>query len=72
MLIHHWDEEQLRVGEAMIDVSHLPLEKRIRATYFPVDWKSKVGNSDASANFKTDWHNMIRKGDIVVRESGEI
>lgn len=44
----------------------------MRATYFPVDWKSKVGNSDASANFKTDWQIIIRKGDIVIRESGEI
>lgn len=44
----------------------------IRATYFPVDWKSKVGNSDASANFKTDWQTPIHKGDIIVRESGEI
>lgn len=37
-----------------------------------MDWKSKVGNSDASANFKTDWNNLIWKGDYIVRESGEI
>lgn len=44
----------------------------LRAAYFPVDWKSKVGNSDASANFKTDWNIQINKGDIVIRESGEL
>ena len=53
-------------------MSTIPEELFIRATYFPVDWKSKVGNSDASANFKTDWQHLIHKGDIVIRESGEI
>lgn len=33
-----------------------------------MDWKSKVGNSDASANFKTDWDVLINKGDIIIRE----
>lgn len=31
-----------------------------------------MGNSDASANFKTDWQNIIHKGDIVVRDNGMI
>ena len=37
-----------------------------------MDWKSKVGNSDASANFKTDWLNPIWKGDYIIRDHGEI
>lgn len=71
-LIHDWNEYATLVGEMIVDeslIGGIPLY--IRATYFPVDWKSKVGNSDASANFKTDWNNLIWKGDIVVRESGE-
>ena len=46
--------------------------KRIRATYFPIAWKSKIGNSDANSNFKTGYGWEIRKGDIVVREDGTI
>ena len=44
--------------------------KRIRATYFPIAWKSKIGNSDANSNFKTGYGWEIRKGDIAVREDG--
>ena len=46
--------------------------KRIRATYFPIAWKSKIGNSDANSNFKTGYGWEIRKGDIAVREDGTI
>ncbi len=44
----------------------------LRAMLFSIEWKSKVGNSDASSNFKTDFHVPIRKGDIVIREDGRI
>ena len=37
-----------------------------------MDWKSKVGNSDTSTNFKVDWNTLIRKGDIVTRDNGDI
>lgn len=60
-MIHNW-----------VDPTRVEDPLYIRATYFPVDWKSKVGNSDASANFKTDWENPIGKGDIIIRESGEL
>ena len=44
----------------------------IRATYFPVGWKSKVGNSDMASNFKTDHSHEIFKGDYVIDEHGRI
>lgn len=46
--------------------------KRIRATYFPIAWKSKIGNSDTNSNFKTGYGWEIRKGDLAVREDGTI
>lgn len=39
---------------------------------FSIEWKSKVGNSDANSNFKTGYGVPIRKGDIVIREDGSI
>ena len=44
----------------------------IRGMYYPINWKSKIGNSDANSNFRTILQNDIRKGDIVVREDGVI
>ena len=45
---------------------------RLRALYFSINWKSKIGNSDANSNFKTSYDVRIRKGDIVIREDGRI
>jgi len=42
----------------------------IRAQQTSIDWKSKIGNSDMSTNFKTDYTHEIEKGDYVVREDG--
>lgn len=44
----------------------------LRAEHFPINWKSKVGNSDANHNFYTSYRVPIRKGDIVIREDGII
>lgn len=44
----------------------------LRAMLFSIEWKSKVGNSDANSNFKTSYEVPIRKGDIVIREDGSI
>ena len=44
----------------------------LRALYFSINWKSKIGNSDANSNFKTSYDVKIRKGDIVIREDGRI
>lgn len=44
----------------------------IRAQQTPIDWKSKIGNSDMSANFKVTHDVPIHKGDMVVREDGMI
>lgn len=42
----------------------------IRGQQTSIDWKSKIGNSDMSTNFKTDYTHDINKGDYVVREDG--
>jgi len=42
----------------------------IRGQQTSIDWKSKIGNSDMSTNFKTDYTHVIEKGDYVVREDG--
>lgn len=44
----------------------------IRAEHFPINWKSKVGNSDLNKNFYTDYAVPIGKGDMVIREDGLI
>ena len=42
----------------------------IRGQQTSIDWKSKIGNSDLSTNFKTDYTHKIEKGDYVIREDG--
>ncbi len=42
----------------------------IRGQQTSIDWKSKIGNSDMSTNFKTDYTHKIDKGDYVIREDG--
>lgn len=44
----------------------------IRAQQTPIDWKSKIGNSDMSTNFKVTHDIPVYKGDIVIREDGAI
>lgn len=44
----------------------------IRAQQSPIDWKSKIGNSDMSTNFKTSHTPRINKGDMVIREDGMV
>ena len=44
----------------------------LRAQQTPIDWKSKIGNSDMSTNFKVTHDIPIYKGDIVIREDGMI
>lgn len=44
----------------------------IRAQQTPIDWKSKIGNSDMSTNFKVSHDIPIYKGDMVIREDGKI
>lgn len=51
------------------DQEELP---EIRAMYFPIAWKSKIGNSDANSNFKTSYEVTVRKGDLALREDGGI
>lgn len=61
-LIHDWYAAQAEDYEKIF----------IRAQQTPIDWKSKIGNSDMSENFKTSYDQKIRKGDYVVREDGVI
>ena len=42
----------------------------IRGQQTSIDWKSKIGNSDMSTNFKTDYTHRIEKGDYAIREDG--
>ena len=42
----------------------------IRGQQTSIDRKSKIGNSDMSTNFKTDYTHKIEKGDYVIREDG--
>lgn len=44
----------------------------IRAQQTSIDWKSKIGNSDMSTNFKTDYTHKIEKGDYAIREDGTL
>ena len=44
----------------------------IRAQQTPIDWKSKIGNSDMSVNFKVTHDIPIHKGDMVIREDGTV
>ena len=44
----------------------------IRGQQTSIDWKSKIGNSDMSTNFKTDYTHRINKGDYVIREDGTL
>lgn len=47
-------------------------EVHLRAEHFPINWKSKVGNSDANKNFFADYDIPIQKGDMAIREDGLI
>lgn len=38
----------------------------IRATMFPINWKSKMNNADNADNFKTNYDEVIKKGDYVI------
>lgn len=62
-----------RVLRSWYDIENKSLEPyMLRAEYFPINWKSKVGNSDMSYNFYCSPAYDIRKGDIVIREDGKI
>lgn len=61
-LIHDWFKRN--------DEDYEPIY--IRGQQTAIDWKSKIGNSDMSTNFKTSYEIPIQKGDIVVREDGAL
>lgn len=47
----------------------------VRGTYYPIDWKSKIGNSDMSNNFKIGYGDdfpVLEKGDMLINEKGEV
>lgn len=48
-------------------------EKRfLRAEMYPINWKSNFANADYTMNFKTDLRVVVQKGDLVIREDGQI
>ena len=61
-VLHSWYDLQNKDEKAYV----------LRAEYFPINWKSKVGNSDMNYNFYTDTQQDIRKGDLAIREDGLI
>lgn len=61
-LIHDWYESQNEEYEHVY----------IRGQQTPIEWKSKVGNSDMSSNFKVTHEVPIHKGDMVIREDGMV
>lgn len=61
-LVHDWF--------AMKEPGYEPIY--IRAQQTPIDWKSKIGNSDMSTNFKVTHDIPIYKGDMVIREDGMV
>ena len=76
--IHHEDDDetentyyQLNAdGTYTVTEDYQP--EYIRAQQTSIDWKSKIGNSDMSTNFKTDYTHEIEKGDYVIREDGTL
>lgn len=44
----------------------------LRGQQTPIDWKSKIGNSDMNSNFKTTHDIPLHKGDMVIREDGKV
>lgn len=76
--IHHEDDDetentyyQLKAdGTYTVTEDYQP--EYIRAQQTSIDWKSKIGNSDMSTNFKTDYTHEIEKGDYVIREDGTL
>lgn len=70
---HQWDITYYTLNE---DGSYETTEEYepeyIRGQQTSIDWKSKIGNSDMSTNFKTDYTHRIKKGDYVIREDGTL
>lgn len=44
----------------------------LRAELFPINWKSNFANADHVMNFKTDLRTVVTKGDIVIRDDGQL
>lgn len=61
-LIHDWYARQEEGYEPIY----------VRGQQTPIDWKSKIGNSDMSTNFKVTHETKINKGDFVLRDDGTL
>lgn len=55
---HDWTDQQVT--------------SQIRGEIFPINWKSKYSGSDTASNFRVSQKTEIQKGDILIREDGEI
>lgn len=67
---HNYTFEIIRNWYDLDDPAYTP--EFLRASFFSISWKSKIGNSDMGSNFFTDTKVDIKKGDIIIREDGEI
>ena len=76
--IHHEDDDETENTYYQLNADGTYAETEdyqpeyIRAQQTSIDWKSKIGNSDMSTNFKTDYTHEIEKGDYVIREDGTL
>lgn len=77
--IHHENEEEETENiyyalseNGTYELTHDYEPEYIRAQQTSIDWKSKIGNSDMSTNFKTDYTHEVLKGDYVIREDGTL
>lgn len=61
-LLHNWYD--------MYEEGYEPVYLRAQQT--PIDWKSKIGNSDMATNFKATHDIPLYKGDMVIREDGMV
>ena len=48
------------------------VKRYLRAEMYPINWKSNFANADNTMNFKTDLRDLLQKGDIVIRDDGQI
>ena len=66
---HEWDVTYYELHEdGSYEETQSYEPEYIRGQQTSIDWKSKIGNSDMSTNFKTDYTHEVFKGDYVIRE----
>lgn len=44
----------------------------IRCILYPINWKSNFAAADEGVNFRTDFREVIKKGDMIEKEDGDV